>query len=119
MVERPRLQLGLAEPVTLVCAPAGSGKTALVASEVQRAEPPVAWVTLEPTDDQPAGLWDAVLTAFERAGAVPEDSALAALAPPVKESRDAFMPLFVNALAALPRRVVLVLDDVHVLRSRE
>src|SRR6201991_3935638 len=119
MVERPRLQLGLAEPVTLVCAPAGSGKTALVTAEVQRTEPPVAWVTLEPTDDEPGNLWDAVLTALELAGAVPEDSALAALAPPLRESRDSFMPLLVNALAALPRRVVLVLDGVHVLRSRE
>ena len=78
-----------------------------------------AWVTLEPTDDEPGRFWDAVLTALDLAGAVPADSALAALAAPVRESRDAFMPLLVNALAELPERVVLVLDDVHVLRSRE
>ncbi|MDA0183443.1 LuxR C-terminal-related transcriptional regulator [Solirubrobacter phytolaccae] len=119
MVDRPRLterlRSGLSEPVTLVCAPAGSGKTALVAASVERA----AWVTLEPTDDEPGRLWDAVLTALELAGAVPSDSALAGLAAPVRESRDAFMPLLVNALATLPEPVVLVLDDVHVLRSRE
>ena len=119
MIERPRLtrqvQAGIQEPVTLVCAPAGSGKTALVAASVERA----AWVTLEPTEDEPGRLWDAVLTALELAGAVPRDSALAGLAAPVRESRDAFMPLLVNALAELPEPVVLVLDDVHVLRSRE
>ena len=60
-----------------------------------------------------------VLTALRAAGAVPEDSALDALAPPVRESRGTFMPLFVNALAELPEPVVLVLDDLHVLRSRE
>lgn len=119
MVERPRLterlKQGLEEPVTLVCAPAGSGKTALTAASVERA----AWITLEPTDDEPTRLWEAVLTALDRAGVVPPDSALAALAAPVKESRDSFMPLLVNALAALPEQIVLVLDDVHVLRSRE
>src|ERR1700754_2559563 len=82
MVERPRLtervQAGLNEPVTLVCAPAGSGKTSLVATSVERA----AWVTLEPTEDEPGRLWDAVLTALDKAGAVPPDSALAGLAAP-------------------------------------
>ena len=105
--------------MTLVCAPAGSGKTALVAAGAQRCPHPVAWVTLEPTDDEPGRLWDAVLTALRLAGAVPKDSALAALAPPVRESRETFMPLLVNALAALERPVPLVLDDVHLLRSRE
>src|SRR3954451_7313742 len=121
MIDRPRLseRLQLHDPVTLVCAPAGSGKTALVAAEARRREGPVAWVTLEPGDDEPTRLWEAVLTASELAGASPADSALAALAPPVPESRDTFMPLLVNALAALPQPVVLVLDDVHVLRARE
>jgi LuxR family maltose regulon positive regulatory protein len=119
MVDRTRLRLAFEEPVTLVCAPAGSGKTALVATEAQRAACRVAWVTLEPTDDEPGPFWDAVLTALDLAGAVPADSPLAALAAPVLESRDSFMPLLVNALATLPERVVLVLDDVHVLRSRE
>src|SRR4051794_28184031 len=49
MIDRPRLALSLDEPVTLVCAPAGSGKTALVAANV----PQAAWITLEPTDDDP------------------------------------------------------------------
>ena len=124
MIERPRLserlRTGLTEPVTLVCAPAGSGKTALVAAEVRSgAYEHVAWITLEPGDDEPGRLWDAVLSALELAGAVPADSPLAALAAPVPESRDAFMPLLVNAIAALPEPVVLVLDDAHLLRSRE
>src|SRR4051794_1162247 len=80
---------------------------------------PVAWITLEPADDDPSRLWAAVLTALERAGAAPADSALAALAAPLRESRAGFMPLLVNALAALSEPVVLVLDDVHVLRAHE
>src|SRR3954452_15000900 len=119
-VERPRLrgrlERGLDEPVTLVCGPAGSGKTTLLASALRDT---AAWASLEPGDDEPGRFWEAVLTALRAAGAVPEDSALDALAPPVHDSRTAFVPLLVNALAELPEPVVLVLDELQVVRSRE
>ena len=60
-----------------------------------------------------------MLTALEIAGAVPPAPRWPRSPPPVRESRDTFMPLLVNALAELDGAVVLVLDDVHVLRSRE
>jgi LuxR family maltose regulon positive regulatory protein len=119
-VERPRLrellERGLREPVTLVCGPAGSGKTTLLASAVHDQ---AAWASLEPGDDEPGRFWEAVLTALRLAAAVPAGSALESLAPPVHESRTAFVPLLVNALAELPEPVVLVLDDLQAVRSRE
>ncbi|HEY8493135.1 MAG TPA: LuxR family transcriptional regulator, partial [Myxococcota bacterium] len=66
----------------------------------------------------PGRLWGTVLAALQASGAVPAGSALAALAPPVRASRDAFIPLLVNALAELPEPLVLVLDDAHVLHAR-
>jgi LuxR family maltose regulon positive regulatory protein len=123
LVERPRLSERLTrarEPVTLVCGPAGSGKTALLSSVFGRgSDERVAWVSLEPGDDDPHRFWDAVLTSIGLAGAAPAGSSLAALAAPVRDSRRTFMPLLVNALAELPEPVVLVLDDVHIARSRE
>src|SRR4051794_1835870 len=123
-VERRRLlervERGLVEPVTLVCGPAGSGKTALLSSALgPGCAYPVAWVSLEPGDDDPAAFWRAVLASLTLAGAAAPRAALAALAPPVRDSRLMFMPLLVNALAELDAPIVLVLDDVHVLRSRE
>ncbi len=119
-VERPRLRAhlerGLQEPVTLVCGPAGSGKTTLLSSALREG---AAWASLEPGDDEPSRFWGAVLTALRTAGAVPPDSALDALAPPVHESRTAFVPLLVNALAELPQPVVLALDELQAVRSRE
>ncbi|HWK30258.1 MAG TPA: LuxR C-terminal-related transcriptional regulator [Solirubrobacter sp.] len=123
LVDRPRLaarlQAGLDTPVTLVCGPAGSGKTALLSSALGPAPGrPVAWVSLEPENDDPARFWQALLTSLALAGAAPAGSALAALAAPVRDARATFMPLLVNALAELPDPVVVVLDDVHAIRSR-
>jgi LuxR family maltose regulon positive regulatory protein len=115
-----RVERGLREPVTLVCGPAGSGKTALLSSALGRdCAHRVAWVSLEPGNDDAAGFWQAVLASLALAGAAPSGSALATLAPPVRDSRHIFMPLLVNALAELDAPIVLVLDDVHVLRARE
>src|SRR3954447_17660108 len=124
LIERPRLrdrlEQGLNLPVTLVSGPAGAGKTALLASALGHGAPyDVAWVSLEPGDDDPARFWNLILTSLRIAESVPSGSALAALAAPVRASRRAFMPLVVNALAELPRPVVLVLDDVHLLRARD
>jgi LuxR family maltose regulon positive regulatory protein len=120
LIERPRLSerlaAGLRGPVTLVCGPAGSGKTTLLASALRPDRGRrVAWVSLEPEDDEPRRLWYAVLTALSTAG-VP-----AALlgSPPAGDERSTFLPLLINGLAELTEPVILVLDDVHHLRSRE
>jgi LuxR family maltose regulon positive regulatory protein len=124
IVLRPRLAEllgdGLDGFTTLVCAPAGSGKTSLLSAELRREElPPPAWVSLGVGDDEPGRFWGMVLASLRAAGVVPEGSALDTLAPPVRESRRGFMPLLVNALAELEDPVVLVLDDLHLVRSRE
>jgi LuxR family transcriptional regulator, maltose regulon positive regulatory protein len=112
MVHRPRLSERLADgvdgPVTLVCGPAGSGKTTLLASTLRPERcGRVAWVSLEPDDDEPARFWDAVLTAFSRAGV------------PLTLPRPVAPAELVNELALLTEPLILVLDDVHHLRSLE
>jgi LuxR family maltose regulon positive regulatory protein len=124
LVERSRLnerlERGLTEPVTLICGPAGSGKTALLSAVLSPdSEHRVAWVSLEPGDDTPARFWGSVLSSLRFAGVATDGTALGALAPPVRDSRNRFMPLLVNALAELDAPVILVLEDVHILRSRE
>ena len=119
MVDRARLRLTVDEPVTLVCAPAGSGKTALSRRRCSARRTPRRGSRSSPPTTSPATSGTRCSTALDLAGAVPGDSPVAALAAPVRESRNAFMPLLVNALATLPERVVLVLDDVHVLRNNE
>jgi ATP/maltotriose-dependent transcriptional regulator MalT len=60
-VTRPRLvgQLdqGLMGSLTLVCAPAGFGKTALLADWARRGRLPVGWLSLDAGDNDPARFW--------------------------------------------------------------
>ena len=118
MVSRPRLlaQLddGAQQLLTLVSAPAGAGKTTLLAAwsaEGQRPGP-VAWLSLDPGDNEPARFWAYALAALCRSGAVPANSALRSLAPR-PGSETTFLPLLVRGLAELPTPVVLILDDVQ------
>src|SRR6266536_3588235 len=86
-VLRPRLveQLnhGLAQGLTLVCAPAGFGKTTLLADWAQRLQRPVAWLSLDPGDNDPARFWRHVAAALLRQTVGPDlvlpDTAVAAL----------------------------------------
>src|ERR1700722_7828770 len=56
-----------ARGVILACAPAGYGKTVLVADWARRTGDPVAWLSLDAGDNDPARLWRHVVAALDRA----------------------------------------------------
>jgi LuxR family maltose regulon positive regulatory protein len=107
--------------LVLVDAPAGFGKTTLVAQWRSAAgeERPFAWVSLGPGDDDPSRLWRYILCALQRAcpGIGGEDIAreLRAAAPDITGT---VLPLLANELGATAARIVLVLDDYHVIKER-
>jgi LuxR family transcriptional regulator, maltose regulon positive regulatory protein len=53
-------------PLTVVVAPAGSGKTTALAAWARVAEEPVAWVRTSPEDDAPAAICAAILAGVRR-----------------------------------------------------
>src|SRR5512133_117162 len=117
-VPRPRLfdllHGGTQQLLTLVSAPAGAGKTTVLASWSSSRQPPgpVAWLSLDVGDNEAGRLWAYAVAALCQSGAVPRDSVLRGLAPlPGSEKR--FLPLLVSGLAQLPTPVVLVLDDLQ------
>jgi LuxR family transcriptional regulator, maltose regulon positive regulatory protein len=111
-VRRPRLLEALdaaaAAPFTLVSAPAGSGKTALVSSWVDEGRAPgtVAWLTLGKEDDDRRRFWTAVVTALK-----PALGTSRGVAAPPRVRIDLLLPALVEALAAPGDPVTLVLDD--------
>ena len=112
------LDRGEDRALTLVCAPAGYGKTLLVADWVRRQDVACAWVALEEEDDDPQRLWTAILSALAACPAVPADSRLRELVVPRTAVGVDFLTELIEALDAVPDRVRLVLDDAHHLRGR-
>src|SRR6266545_6355825 len=120
-VARPRLrdQLdeGLARRLTLVCAPAGFGKTALLADWARRSQRPVAWLSLDDADNDPARFWRHVAAALDtlRPGVAQQVAALLQGLQPT--SFEAVVTALVNELAGVTDEVVLVLDDYHLVQA--
>ena len=97
-----RLDAGVQGPLTLVAAPAGAGKSALLSSWIaeDRAPGPVAWLSLDTDDADRRRFWRGVLAALAQATG---DDAVAALAVSPREPMT--MGLVLPALAdALARR---------------
>src|SRR5215475_9435149 len=119
-VPRPRLtaQLddGRSRRLTLVCAPAGSGKTALLAAWAAGGRQPVAWLSLDEGDNDPARFWRHVAAALERArpGVSGRVGPLLGSAP---RSFEGVVTALVNELADRPAagQALLVLDDYHLI----
>ena len=115
-VARPRLdaalERGVQAPLTLIAAPPGAGKSALLGSWVaaRRCDGPLAWLSLEGLDRDRRRFWRGVLEALSRAGA-PEPVASLTVHP--TESVDLVVPELVNALEHVDEPIVLVLDDLH------
>src|SRR3954447_25650120 len=113
-IERPRLLAALdrcaERPLTLVAAPAGSGKSALAGAWVEggRAPGPVAWLSLDASDAEPARFWRGVATALARADG---DERLAALAAQPLDGSEAILPALAEAVDGRSAPVTLVLDD--------
>jgi LuxR family maltose regulon positive regulatory protein len=102
-----------AEPVaTFVCAPAGAGKTLLLADWVDPST--TAWVALDADDNDDRRFFAAVLDALASCPAVPAGHPVHDLAVPHAPSADsAFLTDLVDTIVGLPEGVRLVLDDVH------
>ncbi|WP_250008865.1 LuxR C-terminal-related transcriptional regulator [Actinoplanes sp. M2I2] len=111
---RDRLDAGPARRLTTVIGPAGSGKSTLVAdwAATGRAGRRVAWLTLEPADDQPGVFWSYVVAALDRCGVEVPARRRHADADAVDRS---FLVRLAVGLAARSEPAVLVLDNAHVL----
>jgi LuxR family maltose regulon positive regulatory protein len=124
-VPRPRLRRRLdeagADQVVVVSAPAGSGKTLLLADWVRdREQPETAWVRLDSDDNDPRRLWSAVVASLLAVPSAGRDDRLRRLAgiAALPDGPDVVEEL-ADGLDTLGTPVRLVLDDVHELTGRE
>ena len=123
-VPRPRLVArldeGLARGVLLVCAPAGFGKTSLLADWTQRGRRPVAWLSLDAGDNDPARFWRHVVAALDQVQPEVAERVEPLLGPPAPPSFNELVTALINELAAQSGegQMVLVLDDYHLIDAQ-
>ena len=99
-----------------VVAPPGYGKTTLLAQWAERLGRRVAWVSCERADNDPVALWTAVITALGRIAPVsPAASHLLATSGGAVD----VVPSLVSTLGTISEPVVLVLDQVEAVTSKE
>jgi LuxR family maltose regulon positive regulatory protein len=144
-----RLDEGLGRRLTLISAPAGSGKTTLAASWLhglggrKQAAPRVAWLSLEPEDNDPIRFLTHFVAALQRIDSKVGQTARPYLETPHALNLHHLMTLLINDLAGLsepsaerraapkaerlpeqrpdpkPEQSVLVLDDYHVINHSD
>ncbi len=122
-VVRPRLHEALDEavsrPLTLVAAPAGSGKTVLLGDWARdQRERTVAWLTLDARNDDRQRFWRDVTAALAYATRR-DPTALDELAPAPEDASDGLLGTVADAVAAHRRPLVLILDDAQAVRSAD
>ncbi len=97
--------------LTLISAPAGFGKTTLLAEWISQMSLPVAWLSLDPADNDPNRFLSYLAEALEglHEGVAAETRQLTRSAGPA--ASQAVMAALINLLGTLPVQAVLVLDD--------
>ncbi len=114
-----RLHAGLDGKVTLVCAPAGFGKTTLLAQWVQTIDRPTAWLSLDEHDNELPIFVQSLVAALQSAFPNTFQGLASLLEAPRFPSIDDVVLLFISDLADVPGDLVLVLDDYHLMRNRD
>jgi len=120
-VERKRLhdllRQGRTLPLTLVVAPAGWGKSTLVADWLAHDGVTAGWVSLDGGDNDPKRFWRYLLLAADQAGAAAGAAALRRLDAAGSDMLRDVLPAFVNELASAETPLMLVLDDYHLVTN--
>ncbi len=140
LVSRPRLierlNAGLlwendtfARKLTIISAPAGFGKTTLLAEWVQDARGKmdreklsrilhpsrVAWLSLGESDNDATRFWAYFVTALQTVCANVGETALETLKSPQAPPAQVLLTALINEIAEIPDSFLLVLDDYHVI----
>ena len=115
------MAVALRRKITLVSAPAGWGKTTLLAqwvvSHTQTAGGPVyGWLSIDPPDNDPVRFWTYVISALHKASPALGGRALELVAMGAN-SLLAALPTLLNEVAAAEGQLVMILDDYHLITN--
>ena len=128
LVERERLLSALdgalSTPLTLLCAPAGFGKTTLLSAWAGRHTAQVAWLSLDELDTSPTRFWVSLIAALRHCGGYAPsfgETAVALLQSPQPPSPSTILTALLQELenrVAHPAPIVLIVDDYQVIEEQ-
>ncbi len=122
LVVRPRLlerlNEGLHSKLILISAPVGFGKTTLVSDWVASCKNPVAWLSLDQADSDPARFLTYLLTALQTVAPNLREGVLNALQPNRSPPTESILTALLNHISTIPDDFLLVLDDYHLIDSQ-
>src|SRR5450759_1631321 len=118
LVERLNDALSLGCKVTLISAPAGFGKTTLVGEWIVNCGRPVAWLSLDEGDNDPARFISYLVKALQTIQAGTGEGLLAALQSPQPLQIETILTTLINEISTIPENFLLVLDDYHSIDSQ-
>jgi LuxR family maltose regulon positive regulatory protein len=117
-VPRPRLlarlSQGIGSGLTVVCTPAGFGKTTMLGDWARRSRVPATWLSLDAADNDPARFWRYVAAALDRVRPGTDAPVTALLRGRQQPPLEAVATAVINELSVPGAGgVALVLDDYH------
>ncbi len=125
VVHRPhlisRLNEGLARgcKLTLLSAPVGYGKTSLISDWLSALNSRAAWLSLDTEDDDPLRFWVYVIAALQTIQPELGQTALTALQTAQMPPIENMLIDLINQISTLSDKIILVLDDTHLIETTE
>ena len=119
-VPRPRLieQLNILQPLTLVAAPAGFGKTTLLSDWIPKSKHCVTWLSIDEDDNDPIRFWAYVVAALQKLRTNLGQGALTLLQSPQPPPITSVLSTLINEISSFPENFSIVLDDYHLIKTK-
>jgi LuxR family maltose regulon positive regulatory protein len=122
-----QLNEGLHHKLTLVSAPAGFGKTTLLSEWIAGCQQPAAWLSLDDGDNDTTRFWSHFISALQTLALSSVEGlaanigagVLGALQSPQPPPIESILISLVNEIVSIPNDFILVLDDYHIVESKQ
>lgn len=112
-----RLEAGLRGKLVLLSAPAGFGKTWLLSEWASHSQSPVAWITLDKSDNDPARFLAYLVAALRKIDARLGEFISGALQGPQAPDSGSILTTLVNEISRKDADFVFILDDYHIIKA--
>jgi LuxR family maltose regulon positive regulatory protein len=123
LVQRPqiieRLNKGLRGKLTMISAPAGSGKTTTLIEWLNLIGKPSAWLSLDAEDNDISRFLTYFISALQTVDESFGESALSMRLVPQAPSNKAILSELINSIGIYQGDLILVLDDYHAIESQQ